>query len=116
MNIQPKDSAGGSGETRESLVARQATEMLDKLPADYVPFEVRHFPSNTTYLVLSCARSCAQALSQLLVFPSFFSAIDHFQVAPSFSFLLFVCKRNSFTHESSAPGLNFKVRVLGTQK
>ena len=123
MNIQPKDSAGGSGETRESLVARQATEMLDKLPADYVPFEVRHFPSNTTYLVLSCARSCAQALSQLLVFPSFFSAIDHFQVAPSFSFfwlrfpfLLFVCKRNFFTHESSAPGLNFKVRVLGTQK
>ena len=58
VNIQPKDSAGGSGETRESLVARQATEMLDKLPADYVPFEVRHFPWNITYLVLSCARSC----------------------------------------------------------
>lgn len=58
VNIQPKDSAGGSGETRESLVARQATEMLDKLPADYVPFEVSHFTSTTTYLVLSCARSC----------------------------------------------------------
>ena len=41
VNIQPKDSSGGSGETRESLVARQATEMLDKLPVDYVPFEVR---------------------------------------------------------------------------
>lgn len=40
VNIQPKDSSGGSGETRESLVARQATEMLDKLPSDYVPFEV----------------------------------------------------------------------------
>ena len=40
VNIQPKDSSGGSGETRESLVARQATEMLEKLPADYVPFEV----------------------------------------------------------------------------
>lgn len=40
VNIQPKDSSGGSGETRESLVSRQATEMLDKLPADYVPFEV----------------------------------------------------------------------------
>lgn len=41
MNIQPKDSSGGSGETRESLVSRQATEMLDKLPADYVPYEVK---------------------------------------------------------------------------
>ncbi|XP_066028864.1 dynein axonemal heavy chain 5 isoform X2 [Pocillopora verrucosa] len=41
VNIQPKDSSGGSGETRESLVARQATEMLDKLPPDYVPFEVK---------------------------------------------------------------------------
>ena len=41
VNIQPKDSSGGSGETRESLVARQASEMLDKLPVDYVPFEVR---------------------------------------------------------------------------
>lgn len=41
VNIQPKDSSGGSGETRESLVARQATEMLDKLPSDYVPFEVK---------------------------------------------------------------------------
>ena len=45
MNIQPKDSSGGSGETRESLVARQASEMLDKLPVDYVPFEVRIPPS-----------------------------------------------------------------------
>ena len=75
MNIQPKDSAGGSGETRESLVARQATEMLDKLPADYVPFEVSHFSSNTTYLVLSCDRSCV----------SFF-------IAFSISLFFFLCK------------------------
>ena len=42
MNIQPKDSASGGGETRESVVARQATEMLEKLPEDYISHEVRH--------------------------------------------------------------------------
>lgn len=41
MSIQPKDSGGGSGETRESVVTRQADDMLDKLPNDYVPHEVR---------------------------------------------------------------------------
>ena len=40
VNIQPKDSASGGGETRESVVARQATEMLEKLPEDYIPHEV----------------------------------------------------------------------------
>ena len=40
LNIQPKDSGGGSGETRESVVFRQAQEMLDKLPPDYVAHEV----------------------------------------------------------------------------
>ena len=52
VNIQPKDSSGGSGETRESLVARQATEMLDKLPVDYVPFEVRILPKVITILAV----------------------------------------------------------------
>lgn len=52
VNIQPKDSSGGSGETRESLVARQATEMLDKLPVDYVPFEVRILPK--VIIILAC--------------------------------------------------------------
>lgn len=40
VNIQPKDSGGGSGETRESVVYRLADDMLEKLPDDYVPHEV----------------------------------------------------------------------------
>ena len=41
LNVQPKDSGGGSGETRESVVYRLAQEMLDKLPPDFIPHEVR---------------------------------------------------------------------------
>ncbi|XP_028415244.1 dynein heavy chain 5, axonemal-like [Dendronephthya gigantea] len=41
VNIQPKDSGGGGGETRETVVFRQASEMLDKLPDNYVPHEVK---------------------------------------------------------------------------
>ena len=40
LNIQPKDAGGGSGETRESIVMRQAQDMLSKLPPDYIPHEV----------------------------------------------------------------------------
>lgn len=40
MSIQPKDSSGGSGETRESRVFRIAKDMLEKLPDDYIPHEV----------------------------------------------------------------------------
>lgn len=50
MSIQPKDSSGGSGETRESTVFRIATDMLDKLPDDYNPHEV------------GCATSLAEQL------------------------------------------------------
>ncbi|CAG5978557.1 unnamed protein product [Menidia menidia] len=40
-NIQPKESGGGSGETRESIVYKMAEDMLEKLPPNYVPHEVR---------------------------------------------------------------------------
>ena len=40
MSIQPKDSGAGGSDTRETVVFRQAGDMLDKLPPDYVPHEV----------------------------------------------------------------------------
>ncbi|XP_068088806.1 dynein axonemal heavy chain 8 [Hyperolius riggenbachi] len=40
-NIQPKESGGESGETRESVVYQAAQDMLNKLPPDYVPHEVK---------------------------------------------------------------------------
>ena len=40
LNIQPKDAGGSSGETREAAVYRQATEMLEKLPDNYIAHEV----------------------------------------------------------------------------
>lgn len=40
LSIQPKDSSSGGGETREAAVSRMADDMLQKLPPDYIPFEV----------------------------------------------------------------------------
>uniref|UniRef100_A0A8D0G5C6 Dynein axonemal heavy chain 8 n=1 Tax=Sphenodon punctatus TaxID=8508 RepID=A0A8D0G5C6_SPHPU len=40
-NIQPKESGGGAGETREAIVYRLADDMVAKLPSDYIPHEVK---------------------------------------------------------------------------
>lgn len=41
VDIQPKDAGAGGGETREEKVYRMADEMLAKLPADFIPHEVK---------------------------------------------------------------------------
>ncbi|KAF5281562.1 hypothetical protein FQA39_LY05097 [Lamprigera yunnana] len=41
MSIQPKESSGGAGESREASVARQTEEMLSKVPPDYSDYEVK---------------------------------------------------------------------------
>lgn len=41
LKIQPKESSGSGGETREQAVARQTKEMLSKLPKDYDPYETK---------------------------------------------------------------------------
>ena len=41
LSIQPKDSSGGGGETREAFAYRLADDMLEKLPNDYSPFDVK---------------------------------------------------------------------------
>eukprot|EP00050_Salpingoeca_kvevrii_P002276 m.190165 g.190165 ORF g.190165 m.190165 type:complete len:4578 (-) comp10576_c0_seq1:102-13835(-) len=41
VDIQPKESSGGGGETREDVVTRMCNDFLEKLPDDFVPHEVR---------------------------------------------------------------------------
>ncbi|CAF4402891.1 unnamed protein product [Rotaria socialis] len=41
LSIQPKEALAGTGETRESSVYRLATETLEKLPPDYIAYEVK---------------------------------------------------------------------------
>ncbi|CAH8651359.1 unnamed protein product [Schistosoma margrebowiei] len=40
LNVQPKDANTGALETREDVVRRMAMDMLDKLPPNYIQFEV----------------------------------------------------------------------------
>ncbi|CAH8577937.1 unnamed protein product [Schistosoma turkestanicum] len=40
LNVQPKDASTGALETREDVVRRMAVDMLDKLPPNYIQFEV----------------------------------------------------------------------------
>lgn len=49
MSIQPKESGGGTGETREDVVTRQAKDMLSKLPKDYDPYEVKERQETQLY-------------------------------------------------------------------
>ncbi|KAI4469349.1 dynein heavy chain family protein [Holotrichia oblita] len=41
MSIQPKESSGGGGESREAVVTRLTNDMLNKLPVNYDPYEVK---------------------------------------------------------------------------
>ena len=41
LSIQPKEARGSAGETREAVIYRLANEMLEKLPPDYIPHEVK---------------------------------------------------------------------------
>jgi dynein heavy chain len=41
LSVQPKESGGGSGETRETMVYNLADDMLRKLPPQYNAFEVK---------------------------------------------------------------------------
>ena len=42
MSIQPKESSAGIKETRETVVLKQAKDMLDKLPADFNVNDVKN--------------------------------------------------------------------------
>lgn len=64
-NIQPKESGGGSGATRESIVYHLAEDMLEKLPDDYVPHEVRF---NLFFIIFFIALVLLATKSEMCIF------------------------------------------------
>uniref|UniRef100_A0A8C6IVA1 Uncharacterized protein n=1 Tax=Melopsittacus undulatus TaxID=13146 RepID=A0A8C6IVA1_MELUD len=59
VSIQPKDSSTGGGETREAVVQRLADEMLEKLPPDYNPHELRI--NQKTAMIIVCSSDLNRA-------------------------------------------------------
>lgn len=49
LNIQPKDTGGAAGETRESVVYRMAKDMMSKLPKNYSAHEVCSYENNDIF-------------------------------------------------------------------
>jgi hypothetical protein len=43
IDIQPKDSGGGGGESREAVVTRMCDDMLKKMPEDFNQFKAGRF-------------------------------------------------------------------------
>lgn len=83
-NIQPKESGGGVGETREAIVYRLSEDMLSKLPPDYIPHEVScPFPRRARRAVIGFHK--AEHSPRTVHFSSFLSLLNPFSL---FGFLL----------------------------
>lgn len=54
LSIQPKDVSTSGGDTREAVVYAAAQDMLDKLPADYNPYEVSGHVIFFSYMIKVC--------------------------------------------------------------